>query len=182
MAEDEDPTVGGRVPSEAFWRGVINPPDEKRRKRDREFWSKQYGREVTDEEVLEINHNLFGLVKLLMKIQARQDAIAAGQRVVDEEKVRKLRWTLRGLSEQIESMQKMIRRWDKGDAQRLALEQALFALQQEEVSRRDELTTELSPRDSRTEAPPVSGGTLADLPPSSSAEQAQPARRRSRRS
>lgn len=85
MTVEDQETGPTRLPPESFWRRVM-APDEKRLEDDRQFWSKQYGREVTLAETSEIHQNLFGLVRLLMEVQARQDAIAAGQRVIDDKK------------------------------------------------------------------------------------------------
>ncbi len=166
-------------PPESFWRKVLNP-DDKRLEEDRQFWSKQYGREVTLAETSEIHHNLFGLVRLLMEVQARQDAIAAGQRVVDDKKVNEIRWTIRGLTGQIEALQKMIKRWGKTDPQRTTLEQSVAVLESQLLAKQQELNAELDC--SRPPTPPAADAPSSDLPPASPAAPIRPAPRRSKRS
>jgi hypothetical protein len=71
--------------------------------KSRQWWSKKYGRELTLADAAEIHRNLFGFFRLLTKLDARQRKIAAGQRVVDEQKVRKLRGDIYRLEDQLKA-------------------------------------------------------------------------------
>lgn len=173
-----DEALAVRLPSESFWRAVMNP-DERKLEDDRQFWSKQYGREVTLAETAEIHHNLFGLVRLLMEIQARQDAIAAGQRAVDYKKAGEIRWAIKGLTSQIETLQKMIKRWAKTDPQCAVLEQSVVVHESQLLAKQKELTAELDC--SGRQMPQVVVAPSSDLPPASSAAPFRPAPRRSKR-
>ena len=110
--DSNDPPIPDQV-----WHRVMNP-DEKSLEETRQFWSKKYGRELTTGEAAEIHHNLFSLVKFLVKADARQETIKAGIPVLDEKKVSDLRWDIRRLEDQITAMGKMIGRWSKGKPQR----------------------------------------------------------------
>jgi len=51
--------------------------------RAREFWSRRYGRPVSDAEVSEIDRNLFGYYGLLLQWKREEDQKAAGQKGLD---------------------------------------------------------------------------------------------------
>ena len=127
---------------EAWHRAMF--PSKERLEESRQWWSKYLRRDVSLEETAEIHHNVFGLFKLLFEIDARERAKKAGVPVLDQEKVDTLRTEIVHLEEQIKTTQKMIRRWPKDAAQRVALEQALQAMEQEKCTKRDAITKELS--------------------------------------
>lgn len=130
--------------NDAVWHRCMFPSKE-RLAEDREWWSKYLKRDVSLEETAEICHNVFGLFKILFEVDARVRAQKAGLPVVDQEKVDRLHREIGHLEEQIATTQKMIRRWPKGAPQRLALEQALQALEQEAIVKREAVTQELNP-------------------------------------
>ncbi|MBI5209538.1 MAG: hypothetical protein HY927_06130 [Elusimicrobia bacterium] len=135
------------------WQRVMHP-DETRLEESRQWWSKQYGRELTLAKAAEIHKNLFGLVKLLVEIDARQEAIKTGQAVVDEEKVARLRGDIYRLEDQIRTMGKLIGRWSKGQPQRLALENARASLEQQAAVKRRALEEEVLRPVRQKETPP----------------------------
>lgn len=128
---------------DSVWQRVMFPKQEALEE-SRRWWSKEYGRELTTADAAEINKNLFGLFRLLFKEDARQRRIAAGEKVVDEEKVRTLRWDIHRLEDQVKAMAKMIGRWPKDSPQRLTLEQARAALEEQATVKRKEVHAELN--------------------------------------
>lgn len=118
-------------------------PDKERLEISRQWWSKRYGRELTLQDAAEIHQNLFGLMKFLAEHDIEQNRIKAGGHAADEKKLQAIRYEVRHLEKQIEAMGKMIKHWPKGEPQRLALEQASKALDDQLEKKRQELQAEI---------------------------------------
>ena len=143
-----------RVPdTDEFWHSLMYVGD-KELEETRLWWSNNLKRELTKEDAQEIRVNLFSLVRFIVQMDAREQAKAAGQKVVDYQKVHKLRYDIRLLEKQLDDLRKMIKRWSKEEPQRQPLEEAAGSLKKLLEEKQHKLILEMHPeREGKAESP-----------------------------